>query len=160
MTNRHKVLLRATILLSLPAAAPAAAQDGPDLRSLAYVSGRCERMSLAGRDYSATCRGPVTNVRYQSGRTSFAFPTDAGLMVSFSGEDLARDGERLTLRLDRITIVTDENPAATTEAAEGVCAFADFDSGPVTITCAGRTNSGDFVGIFASDGKPPSVESF
>jgi hypothetical protein len=157
-------LLRAAIV-SLLAGAPAAAQrleDVPDLRSTAFLSGRCERLVIAGEDVSHVCRGPLYNATYRSGRLSFLFPggeaeTNTDLMVSFSGTEQRRQGDRVQLRLDRITLAGNEEGAAT-EAAEGICEYGDFSSGPMRVSCAGRTRTGDFVGIFTSDGKAPTVQ--
>jgi hypothetical protein len=150
-------------LLAGAAAAGQRLEDVPDLRSTAFLSGRCERLVIAGEDVSHVCRGPLYNATYRSGRISFLFPggeaeTNTGLMVSFSGTEQRREGDRTQLLLDRITLAGSEDEGAATEAAEGICEYGDSSSGPMRVSCAGRTGTGDFIGIFASDGKAPTVQ--
>ena len=157
-------ILRALAVLGFAASsllhAQGQTQPTDDLESVAFVSGTCERMSVVGEDLSWACRGPLMNTRYRSGRLSFAIPTDDDLLLSFSGMDLWEEGDRIMLRLDRITVATSASPTAATETAEGICEFSDFFAGPARLVCAGRTPSGDFIATFASDGKPPRLEQF
>lgn len=152
----HRAAIAALIALVLDASAPA--QEPPDLTSLTYITGHCERMRAAGTDL-ANCRGRLVQVAYSNGRSSFAFASDLGV-VSFSGTDQRDEGGRRQLLVDRITIAArgvDEVPVV---EAEGICEFDPRFDRPATISCAGRTEEGDFVGIFAADGSPPQVENF
>jgi hypothetical protein len=148
----------------LSAAAGQRLEDVPDIRSIAFLSGRCERMMIVSEDISHVCRGPVYNTIYHSGRVSFAFPgTDRAsgteLILSFSGTEERREGDRVQLLLDRITLAGDREDASSVEA-EGICEYGDPYSGSTRISCAGRTQAGDFIGIFVSDGKAPTVQQF
>ena len=144
---------------------PATAQNTPDVESMASLSGTCERMVITGEDISEVCRGPLYNVAYRSGRISFAFPggdeaSNTQVMVSFSGTEQRREGDRIMLLLDRITLVGNEEEGESTAAAEGICEYSDPAAGPMQVRCAGHTQAGDFAGIFATDGKPPTTRNY
>lgn len=156
--------LGALVLAGVPAAGTAQKEDVPDIERIAFLSGTCERMMIAGEDVSAVCRGPVYNTTYRSGRVSFAFPgtdRDSGtdLIVSFSGTEQQREGDVVQLLLDQITLAGSEDEASSV-AAEGICEYGDPYAGPVRISCAGRTEAGDFIGVFVSDGKAPAAQDF
>lgn len=140
---------------------PLRAQPSDDVESLAIYGGTCERMSAAGEDLGGACRGPLMNTSFASGRTSFAFPTDAGLMVSFSGTARREQGGRTQLRLDRITVAVSNRDEAVTEAATGICEYEDLRADQAELRCAGRSETGaEFVALFRTDGRPPRVERF
>jgi len=153
------------VLVGASTAAAQPSGDRPDVRSMIFLSGTCERMVLAGEDVSQYCRGPVYSTTYHSGRVSFAFPASdrpsgTDFIISFSGTEERRDGETVQLLLDRITIAPNVDENASTTEAEGICEYGDPAAGPIRISCAGRTQAGDFIGVFASDGKAPTVQLF
>ena len=68
-------------------------------------------------------------------------------------------GQAGNLCFTRGQLAGDREDASSVEA-EGICEYGDPYSGSTRITCVGRTQAGDFIGIFVSDGKAPTVQQF
>lgn len=152
--------LRAWGLAVAAVSAPAAAQDLGNLQSMVILSGGCERLVVAGRDASAACRGAVVNLNYRTGRTSFAFTEGDARMVSFSGMSMPAEGDVARHALDMITVAEGPDAAVRSEAATGACEYSNPYAGRSYVRCTARTEAGDYVGTFTSDGSPPAVTSF
>ncbi len=143
-----------TVFVAFAAASPAPAQAPDAPVRTALLEGRCDTLILAGQDASAGCRGAVVNARYRSGRFSFMFMQE-GAMTSFSGINPTGEAGRRRLTIDRITQVSQADTTA--RPATGLCEFGDIDAGPAEIRCAGRTEAGAFVGVFATGGPPTRI---
>src|ERR1051325_6700031 len=115
----------AMALAALTAATAGLAQGSPNLRSMIFVTGSCERLTTPGRDRSASCRSTVVNLTYRGGRTSFAFTEADTAMVSFSGTREIRAGDRVTLILDMISVASNPGPTLDSAAATGSCDYSN-----------------------------------
>ena len=142
------------VLAALPliAAAPAFAQTAVKLE------GRCEKLVIAGKDVSATCKNTLMNTVSRN-RTSFDFAAE-GRSLSFSGNGAQQERTEETDPLQPINLVI---PSETTKdgvvqgplVAVGACTFSTPAPGKTAITCEANAAKGAYAGTFVTGTKAP-----
>jgi hypothetical protein len=133
------------------------------------MSGRCSRLNIAGRDLP--CRA-MKYFHSRAGRAYFTVaiddPADNGHIVSFSGENARREGERLyELAIDQMLLNSKERPKVEglrvplVEPSSGACKqFGTLATGKITaISCTATDRSGKKYELqFDSDDKPVMMQ--
>jgi hypothetical protein len=173
MRFRRQILALALILPVWPATAASAAaedkQQNYDIDMIVTMSGRCSRLNIAGRDLQ--CRA-VKYFHSRAGRAYFTIaiddPADSGHIVSFSGENARRDGDRpYELAVDQMLLNSKERPKVEglrvpqVEPSSGACKqFGTLVTGKVTgISCTATDNNGRKYELqFDSDDKPMMLQ--
>ena len=124
------------------------------------MSGRCERLLVAGVDQTARCRVLLTNMHYSRGQSfQFWINDPAGEVaggISFFGT--VSDRSATTLAVELMTIAEGSPPAGRRAPAVGTCEFGDFSAGPVRVTCSAQVDGKTYAGTFVTDGNPPVTE--
>lgn len=152
------VAVAAAVAIGALAASGSAAQDSPNLQSMAILTGTCERLIVADADRSAACHGALVNLTYRNGRTSFMFSDpQAQMAISFSGTSEVRAGDVVTLTVSMITRASGSTPTVDAEPASGTCDYSNPYAGRSYVRCTGTTASGGFSGSFTTNGEPPDV---
>ncbi|MCJ2036967.1 hypothetical protein [Methylobacterium sp. J-068] len=144
------VLAAAPLLAGLPAMAQTAVK----------LDGRCEKLVIAGKDVTATCKGTLMNTVSRS-RTSFDFAAE-GRSLSFSGNGAQQERTEETDPLQPINLVI---PSETTKdgvvqgplVAVGSCTFSTPQPGKTAITCEANAAKGAYQGTFVTDAKAPDA---
>lgn len=127
--------------------------------AIAWLTGDCQRLVLAGRDVSPACDGRVQNTNYRIGwRTGFSFSTDR-VIVTFTGRDTPARGDHAFSELDRVifTRIGGMSPTARQVRATGRCLYSNPHAGRSYVRCSARTAAGAFIGTFLSNGQPPET---
>lgn len=159
-----RAIVVACILLS---AAPACAEETlkPDVDLYALMTGKCSRLSVAGRDFGCKI---VAYFHSEKGRANFTValddPADDNHVISFSGEYGRRTEENLyVLAVDRMLLSNKNRPKAdglpipAEQASDGVCRqLGNFASREVSsVTCSATDKTGKKYELtFESDGTP------
>ena len=167
LASPMKRLLLPLALAGLLPAAPAAAQEPvkPDVDLYALMTGKCSRLSVAGRDFGCKI---VAYFHSEKGRANFTValddPADDSHVISFSGEYGHRTQENLyVLAVDRMLLSNKNRPKAdglpipAEQASDGVCRqLGNFASREVSsITCSATDKGGrKYELAFESDGTP------
>ena len=161
----HRQLLALALILPVwPAAATEERQDY-DIDLIVTMSGRCTRLNIAGADLP--CRA-VKYFHSRGGRAYFTIaiddPSDNGHIVSFSGENARREGDRLyELAIDQMLLNSRERPKVEglrvplVEPSSGACRqLGTLATGKITsITCAATDRAGRKYELqFDSDDRP------
>ena len=152
---------------SLLLAAPACAEEAPrpDVDLYALMTGKCSRLSVAGRDFGCKL---VAYFHSEKGRANFTVPiddpADDNHVISFSGEYGHRTQENLyVLAVDRMLLSSKNRPKAdglpipSEQASDGVCRqLGNFASREVSsVTCSATDKTGKKYELtFESDGTP------
>jgi hypothetical protein len=155
------------LLLSAPATAQEqpAEQARPDVDLYALMTGKCSRLTVAGRDFGCKI---VAYFHSEKGRANFTValddPADDSHVISFSGEYGRRTQENLyVLAVDRMLLSNKARPKAdglpipAEVSSDGVCRqLGKFASREVSsITCSASDKSGKTYELtFESDGTP------
>lgn len=145
-----------TALLALPAAAILLA--GPALAQTAIkLDGTCERLVIAGQDFSASCKNTLTN-GVSRNRISFDFSTGQGRALSFSGNGAQQDRTEETDPLQPINLVipSETVPEGVVQGplvAVGACRFSTPSAGKTAIVCEATSAKGRYEGTFVTDAK-------
>jgi hypothetical protein len=140
----------------------------PDSIMLAFMSGKCSTLTIAGHDYA--CRA-VAFYQTEQGRANFTIalddPTDDSHIITFSGENGRREqDDRYELPVDRMLLKSkdrpkvDGMPVPLVELSTGICKqLGNFATGQVSsISCAAtNTNGKKYELQFESDGSPTRV---
>jgi hypothetical protein len=172
MNFRRQILVLALILPAWPGAAVGAADDKQqdyDIDMIVTMSGRCTRLTIAGRDLA--CRA-VKYFHSRAGRAYFTIaiddPADSSHIVSFSGENARREGDRLyELAIDQMLLNSKERPKVEglrvplVEPSSGACKqFGTLVTGKITgISCTAIDNGGRRYELqFDSDDRPVMVQ--
>ena len=156
-------LTLAGLLLAMPAAAEEALK--PDVDLYALMTGKCSRLSVAGRDFGCKI---VAYFHSEKGRANFTValddPADDNHVISFSGEYGRRTEENLyVLAVDRMLLSNKNRPKAdglpipAEQASDGVCRqLGNFASREVSsVTCSATDKTGKKYELtFESDGTP------
>jgi hypothetical protein len=161
---RHPGLALACSLLL---AAPACAEEvlKPDVDLYALMTGKCSRLTVAGRDFGCKI---VAYFHSEKGRANFTValddPADDSHVISFSGEYGRRTEENLyVLAVDRMLVSDKHRPKAdglpipSEVNSDGVCRqLGKFAAREVSnITCSATDKVGKKYELtFESDGTP------
>jgi hypothetical protein len=171
-TIRHRLAtaiaafcLAASICLAVPgfAQAPAPEHIRPDIDLYALMSGNCQTLMVAGRNFACKI---VAFFHSERGRASFTValddPADASHIISFSGEYGQRSQDNLyVLAIDRMELSSkyrpkiDGLPVPAVERSDGVCQqIGNFPARQVSsITCSATDRRGlRYDLVFVSDG--------
>jgi hypothetical protein len=156
--------LAAACLFSI---APLCAEEPvrPDVDLYALMTGKCSRLSVAGRDFGCKI---VAYFHSEKGRANFTValddPADDNHVISFSGEYGHRTQENLyVLAVDRMLLSNKDRPKSdglpipAEQASDGVCRqLGNFASREVSsITCSATDKVGKKYELtFESDGTP------
>lgn len=151
MTTRSRSALLA--LLPLLSAGPALAQQGAEVK----MTGRCERLVIAGQDITQNCKEELAN-SVSRGRTSFDFAAWDGQTLSFSGSGAQHERTEETEQLQPVSLVIPgmknkegivRNPAP----AVGSCKFSSPEPGKTMISCEATSQGKTYAGVFVTDAK-------
>lgn len=150
ISTTRLILAAASVLTATPVLAQTAVK----------LEGRCEKLVIAGKDVSATCKGTLMNTVSRS-RTSFDFAAD-GRSLSFSGNGAQQERTEETDPLQPINLVI---PSETTKdgvvqgplVAVGSCSFSTPQPGKTAITCEANAAKGLYQGTFVTDTKTPEA---
>ena len=140
----------------------------PDTIILAFMSGKCSKLKIAGRDFA--CRA-VAFYQTEQGRANFTIalddPADNTHIVTFSGENARKEQDNLyELAVDRMLLKSKDRPkvdglpAPLVESSTGTCKqLGNFAKGQVSsIACiAAGTNGKKYELQFETDGSPIRV---
>jgi hypothetical protein len=148
-------------------AAPACAEEAPrpDVDLYALMTGKCSRLTVAGRDFGCKI---VAYFHSEKGRANFTValddPADDSHVISFSGEYGRRTEENLyVLAVDRMLVSDKHRPKAdglpipSEVNSDGVCRqLGKFAAREVSnITCSATDKGGKKYELtFESDGTP------
>ncbi len=122
------------------------------------LRGSCYKLTILGRDVTASCEPWVLNSDLADGRSSFGFATGDKVSVTFSGlgtNEIKLNDDTAIQAIDGI--VVDENGKQNSLKAVGKCRFENPYKGAVPISCIADTANGVFEGQFMSDGSTPKV---
>lgn len=150
LSTTRLVLAAAPLLVAAPALAQTAVK----------LEGRCEKLVIAGKDVTATCKNTLMNTVSRN-RTSFDFAAE-GRALSFSGNGAQQERTEETDPLQPINLVI---PSETTKdgvaqgplVAVGSCAFSTPEPGKTAITCEANAAKGAYQGVFVTDAKTPDA---
>jgi hypothetical protein len=139
----------------------------PDSIILAFMSGKCSTLKIAGRDFA--CRA-VAFYQTEQGRANFTIalddPADDSHIITFSGENGRREQDRYELSVDRMLLKSkdrpkvDGMPVPLVEASTGICKqLGNLATSQISsISClATSTNGRKYELRFESDGSPTRV---
>jgi len=140
----------------------------PDTIILAFMSGKCSKLKIAGRDFA--CRA-VAFYQTEQGRANFTIalddPADTTHIITFSGENARKEQDNLyELAVDRMLLKSKDRPkvdglpAPLVELSTGACKqLGNFATGQVSsISCvATDSNAKKYELQFESDGSPIKV---
>ena len=157
------IVVACILLLAAPACAEEALK--PDVDLYALMTGKCSRLSVAGRDFGCKI---VAYFHSEKGRANFTValddPADDNHVISFSGEYGRRTEENLyVLAVDRMLLSNKSRPKAdglpipAEQASDGVCRqLGNFASREVSsVTCSATDKTGKKYELtFESDGTP------
>ena len=160
------IVVACVVLLTAPACAEEALK--PDVDLYALMTGKCSRLSVAGRDFGCKI---VAYFHSEKGRANFTValddPADDNHVISFSGEYGRRTEENLyVLAVDRMLLSDKHRPKAdglpipAEQASDGVCRqLGNFAGREVSsITCSATDKSGKkYELLFESDGTPITI---
>ncbi|MBW9051026.1 hypothetical protein [Rhizobium mesosinicum] len=153
-----------TSLLALGIAScalPSRAQDLSNLNGMAALTGSCEKLIMAGRDFSDHCGSQIIHSIYNNGRTGFTVTLgDKGTVATFSGLEGAKpDADTQLQDLDMVIFnLGIEGVPPTTTAVKGGCGYSNPYKGPMTISCQATSSKGEaYLLQFRSDGSPPKM---
>src|SRR5882762_10171348 len=135
----------------------------PDTIVLAFMSGKCSKLKIAGRDFA--CRA-VAFYQTEQGRANFTIalddPADNTHIVTFSGENARKEQDNLyELSVDRMLLKSKDRPKADglpvplVESSTGSCKqIGNFATSPVSsVSCtAMNTNGKKYELQFETDG--------
>lgn len=147
--------IAAPLVLALPTfVLPASAQTAVKLE------GRCEKLVIAGKDVTPSCRGALMNTVTRN-RTSFDFAAE-GRSLSFSGNGAQQERTEETDPLQPINLVipseaTKDGVVQGPLVAVGSCGFSTPQPGKTMITCEANAAKGLYQGIFVTDAKTPDA---
>lgn len=137
------------------------AQDLSGLTGMASLTGECERLVAAGKNFSDDCNGMILQSIYDSGRTGFTVTVgDKGVAMTFSGIEGAKpDADSQLQTLDRVILnLGIEGVDPTSTAVKGGCAYSNPYLGPMTISCQGTGTNGEaYLLQFRTDGSEPKI---
>ena len=127
--------------------------EGPYLTGM--LRGACQRLVVRGRDVSQGCTGNVMNTNYRSGRSGFTFG-NASIVVTFSGMDTPAVGDRAETHLDMVIVtrIGGMSPTPSNINATGRCQYSNPNAGSSYVRCSARTEEGEFIADFLSNGEP------
>jgi hypothetical protein len=171
MTRRvWLALVAAGLLLTAPSLAEEfqSERDKPDIDLYALMSGKCQRLKVAGHDFACKIVGYFHSER---GRASFTValddPADESHIISFSGEYGRRTQENLyVLAVDRMEVKSKDRPKVdglplpAVELSDGVCRqLGNFATRQVSsVSCSATDRHGKKYELqFESDGSPISL---
>jgi len=140
----------------------------PDTIILAFMSGKCSKLKIAGRDFA--CRA-VAFYQTEQGRANFTIalddPNDDTHIITFSGENARREQDNLyELSVDRMLLKSKDRPKVDglpvpfVESSTGICKqLGNFATGQVSsISCiATDANAKKYELQFESDDSPIKV---
>jgi hypothetical protein len=140
----------------------------PDSIVLAFMSGKCTTLKIAGRDFK--CRA-VAFYQTEQGRANFTIalddPADDKHIITFSGENSRREQDNLyELQIDRMLLNSknrpkvDGLPVPFVELSAGICKqIGSFATRQVSsISCSAIDKNGKKYELqFESDGSPMNV---
>jgi hypothetical protein len=161
--NSARALAMASLLLA--ASVHAEQPVKPDVDLYALMTGKCSRLTVAGRDFGCKI---VAYFHSEKGRANFTValddPADDSHVISFSGEYGRRTEDNLyVLAVDRMLLSNKNRPKAdglpipAEQASDGVCRqLGKFASREVSsITCSATDKGGKKYELtFESDGTP------
>jgi hypothetical protein len=140
----------------------------PDIDMFAFMSGKCNIVRVAGRDFK--CRA-VAFFHGEQGRANFTValddPTDDSHIISFSGENAKREQDNLyELTIDQMLLNSKDRPKVDglpvpiAQSSAGICKqIGSFATGQVSsISCTAVDKNGkEYELQFESDGSPITV---
>jgi len=162
-------LLVAALLTAMPSlAAGAVEREEPDIDMYAHISGKCTKLTIAGRDFG--CKA-VAYFHGQQGRAHFTIvlddPRDDSHIVSFSGETGRREqGDVYELQVDRMLLNSKDRPKVDglpvplVESSTGTCRQLGIIATRQvsSISCSATAKDGrKFELQFVSDGEPVTL---
>lgn len=144
---------QATAAERVDSASVAQEPEGPYLTGM--LTGECRRLVVGGRDASQGCTGEVMNTNYRSGRSGFTFGNDS-VVVTFSGMDTPAIGDKAETHLDMVIVtrIGGMSPTPRNIVATGQCQYSNPNAGRSYVRCAARTEEGEFIADFLSNGEP------
>ncbi|MER2263704.1 hypothetical protein [Methylobacterium oxalidis] len=165
MTHRTTDLfartLAATLALLLAASGPARSAPEPAaMPTFVSADGTCERLVVAGRDVSRTCKGRLLNTIYKNGRVGFYFIGEDGSALTFTGMGSAQvkpDPDSAVQPIDGV--IYGAGGRSERARAVGTCRFSNPYKPPGTVRCRADTEKGAFEAAFTTDGKAPVVSN-
>lgn len=157
MVLRYAGLL--LLLSSAGGASVAQAQDLTNLTGIASLTGTCERIVMAGHDFSQGCAGKIMQSTYSTGRTGFyVMLGENGTTATFSGIQGAKpDPDSQLQSVDKVIFnLGIEGVPPTTKETTGSCAYSNPYKGPMTISCSAvDSDGGAYLLQFRTDGSEP-----
>lgn len=149
------------IALGLLALAPAAqAQSLEGAKQVFIDVGRCEKLVMAGDDYSAGCQGKMANIIYEDQRAAFIFFINDLARVSFVGDTRKQprvDDDGGEQPLSDVSFKLMGAPMDNIMPAEGKCTYGNPTKGPAMVRCEAESSMGKFVAWFRSTGEPMAI---
>lgn len=150
-----------TALLSLAASLTLA--GAARAQTAVTLEGRCEKLVVAGRDVTATCKDTVVNAVSRN-RTSFDFATRDGRSLSFTGNGAQQERTDETDALQPINLVVPgetgkEGIVRNPVVAVGSCSFRTPEAGKTAIVCEATAATGRFEGVFVTDAKDADAKN-
>lgn len=147
------LVLAISLALAAALAGPAAAQTAVTLE------GTCEKLTIAGLDATAQCKGALMN-SVSRNRTTFDFAASDGQSLSFTGSGAQQERTEETDPLQPINMVTpgrtaEGGVARSPSVAVGACRFSTPEPGKTRITCEATTpDDRVYAGTFVTMAKP------
>ena len=142
-------------------AMPTNAQDLSNLTGMAVLRGHCEKLIMAGKDFSDHCGSQIVQSIYNTGRTGFTVTIgDKGTVATFSGLEGAKpDADTQLQDLDLVIFnLGIEGVESTKSSVKGGCGYSNPFKGPTTISCQATSDKGEAYFLqFRSDGSPPKM---
>lgn len=131
-----------------------------NIDTLATMKGKCREFIVGGKDWTTLCEPKVVNAAYRNGKASFTFIASDKAMVGFFGKDSRAQGDKATLKVEKITLNLLMGMPSTMADATGICIYTNPYNGPSVIKCSARSSGKNFSATFVSDGREPTIQEF
>lgn len=159
--KRHSMLAALITAVTLVAPNGVGAQGLSDLTAMVSLTGACERLVAAGKNFSDDCNGMILQSIYKTGRTGFSVTIgDKGVAMTFSGMEGAKpDADSQLQSLDKVILnLNIDGVEPTSTEVTGGCAYSNPYLGPMTISCQATGPKGEaYLLQFRTDGSEPKL---
>jgi hypothetical protein len=132
----------------------------PGRPGTAIVRGKCTKLIVSGKNFTADCKGEAASITQPNGAILFVFSIRTGGMFSFQGDGRKVKGNSNGARLpvNIVHLADQAGELLGTDRASGSCQFGDPYQGRATISCSAKSKQfGSMSASFITNGKPPLV---
>lgn len=147
-------LLVALSAISLTALIPIGSASA---QSMLALTGKCTQLVVGKNNFTNGCDGKILSTTYNDGRVGFYFVLKNGAILTISGMDLPNPSKNSdAFRIDRLIFNIGGGVPSSSTRASGKCVYTNPYIGKATVTCTGKTASGEKIAAkFVTDGRPP-----